>query len=304
MTSLTALPPSVLKAGLDDLLQANEEAPEIERISREQIVLDKELRETIIQEGARRVAQTQTTIRKENMIKDLMAKRIKELAWDSMSVHGTELLAFTSGQICNNFPVRVPSKEELSTLEKVRMMRRIEMNLQKVMKKELAESNSVIDLAIADTSAGGEAAFAVAQKAAEGELQSETLIDDVDEVWRNHQEDPCMYHRFEVSCRERKTSQILMLEDCIRRAKTRFNFLFDDFKKRKITTLGKIEEKNARIAEIQEELMSKDDLFDVILGNSEQPEHVLLVEDEEVKVEKWVSLEERKRREVCCPLLC
>jgi hypothetical protein len=84
------------------------------------------------QEGARRVNETQATIRRDNLIKDLMVKRIKGLVWDSMSVHGTELLSFITSTSCYNYPLRIPDAEQLRTLDKIRMMRRIEINLQKV----------------------------------------------------------------------------------------------------------------------------------------------------------------------------
>uniref|UniRef100_A0A7S0Y3F9 Uncharacterized protein n=2 Tax=Hemiselmis andersenii TaxID=464988 RepID=A0A7S0Y3F9_HEMAN len=284
-----------LKATLDALLEHNENAPEIERIPREEIVLDRELRDSIIKDGDQRVLATQTKIRRDNTVKDLMAKRIKELAWDSMSVHGAKLLSFTTAQTVHNFPIRVPTEQEKLAIEKVRAMRRIEISMTKAQKKELGMSNSLIELAVADTAAGGDAAARVAE-AAEGVLQGETA-EDPDEVWIRNQDDPCLYHRFEVSTRERKTSQIIMLEDCITRAKQSFNTLFDDFMKRKVVVLGKIEEKNLRIVEIQEELGSNEELFDARLNDEEQPDRVLIVEDSDVKVEKWVSKEEIRRRQ-------
>ncbi len=48
-----------------------------------------------------------------------------------------------------------------------------------------------------------------------------------------------MYHRFEVTTRERKTSQIILIEDHIMRAKQRFNTMFDDFMKRKTAVLAR-----------------------------------------------------------------
>jgi hypothetical protein len=288
-----------LKATFDQLLELNEAAPEIERIPREEIVLDKKLRESIIQDGDVRVRETQAKVKAENLAKDTMTQRIKELVWDSMSVHGTELMSFTTGQTCHNFPIRIPSEEEKEILEKVRMQRRIEIAMHKASKKELGMSNSLIELGVADSTT-----MTIAAEAKEGEVGEEAAqqegiipdIDDVDEVWTKAQDDPCMYHRFEVSTRERKTSQIIMVEDAITRGKTRFNAQFDEFMKRKIVVLGKIEEKNARIAEIQEELSSTEPLFDASLQDSEQPDRVLTVEDSEVTVPRWVSKEELRQK--------
>uniref|UniRef100_A0A7S0Z434 Cilia- and flagella-associated protein 43 n=1 Tax=Hemiselmis tepida TaxID=464990 RepID=A0A7S0Z434_9CRYP len=212
-----------------------------------------------------------------------------------MAVHGARLLSFTTGQTVHNFPIRVPTKQEKAAIERVKAMRRIEIAMTRSQKKELGMSNSLIELAVADTAVGGENAARVAE-AAEGVLQGET-VEDPDEVWIRNQDDPCLYHRFEVSTRERKTSQIILLEDCITRAKQGFNALFDDFMKRKVVVLGKIEEKNLRIVEIQEELGSNEELFDARLSDDEQPDRVLVVEDDDVKVEKWVSKEEQRRRQ-------
>ena len=106
-----------------------------------------------------------------------------------------------------------------------------------------------------------------------------------------------MCDRLEATTRERKTAQLIMLEHVIRTIKASFNAKFAEFVKKKGQSLGRVDEKMARLLEIHKELKTSEVVDKVGMADSEQPEQVLVVDDSEIGVEKWVSPAELKARE-------
>ena len=106
-----------------------------------------------------------------------------------------------------------------------------------------------------------------------------------------------MCDRLEATTRERKTAQLMMLQHVIRTIKASFNAKFAEFVKKKGQSLGRVDEKMARLLEIHKELKTSEVVDKVGMADSEQPEQVLVVDDSEIGVEKWVSPAELKARE-------
>ena len=248
------------KAALEELLSLNREAPDIERIPREQIIVDHGMREMVVADGDARVLRTKESIIKENELKDLHMSRIKNLAWDSMEVHGAELKAFHADTSVFNYPIQKTSDEEAAQLKTIHTQRRMEIACLARERKELARCNSLIyldnhapelDKALAEAAlAEGAAADGDAGKGG-GATEDES-----EEAWRKRQHDPCMYHRLETSTRERKTAQVIMLQQVIRKVKEEFNGKFEEYLKKKGQSLGRVEEKMSRMLEIHKELKS------------------------------------------------
>ena len=94
------------KAALEELLRQNAEAPEIERLPREEIVVDHGMKQLVEADGDARVQLTKSSILRENKIKDTQMARIKTLAWDSMEVHGAQLTAFHADTHVFNYPIQ------------------------------------------------------------------------------------------------------------------------------------------------------------------------------------------------------
>lgn len=65
----------------------------------------------------------------------------------------------------------------------------------------------------------------------------------------------------------------------------------------KVNEIARIKEKNIRISKIISQLKLDDSLVQPSLEIEEEPEKLLVVEDDEVKVEKYISPEEKKRQE-------
>ena len=76
-----------------------------------------------------------------------------------------------------------------------------------------------------------------------------------------------------------------------------FNKKFDEIFQAKEGEMRRIGERNTRIRKIMRDLEINDDLFDPHWTSDEKPEVLLTVNDDEVKVEKYISEEERKNLE-------
>ena len=61
--------------------------------------------------------------------------------------------------------------------------------------------------------------------------------------------------------------------------------------------IGRILEKNVRIRKIAHDLKLDEEIMEPSLDSDEQPEKLLTVADEEIGVEKYLSLEEQKKAE-------
>ena len=66
------------------------------------------------------------------------------------------------------------------------------------------------------------------------------------------------------------------------RVKKAFNGEFDGVRKQKEQEMSRVREKNRRMAEIMGDLEANRELWEPTLGDSEQPERALTVEDSEV----------------------
>lgn len=66
--------------------------------------------------------------------------------------------------------------------------------------------------------------------------------------------------------------------------------------RQKSVELSRIQEKNVRIRKIANDLKLNEEIIEPSLDSDEQPERLLTVTNEEIKVEKYISPEERKRQ--------
>ena len=89
-----------------------------------------------------------------------------------------------------------------------------------------------------------------------------------------------------------------MFQNCILKIKRNFNKQFDDVYNFKVQEIRRINERNRRITKILNDMESEEEHPEMMgLSIVEEPERYLSVTDDEVKVEKYFSEEERKRLE-------
>ena len=93
---------------------------------------------------------------------------------------------------------------------------------------------------------------------------------------------PLLYNQFELYAREQKWIQISLIQECIGKIKENFNKEFETVMQRKVQEIARIKEKNLRLKQIYSDLNEEKQLDEPILGDSENPESLFQVKDEEV----------------------
>jgi len=103
-----------------------------------------------------------------------------------------------------------------------------------------------------------------------------------------------LYEPFELYTDARKRMQIEILLDVIFLIKEEFNKEFIEFQKMKEDQIiFRIGEKNGRIKEILDELMTTAELYEPKQSLLETPDHILAVKADEIKVVKHLTAEEK-----------
>ena len=90
-------------------------------------------------------------------------------------------------------------------------------------------------------------------------------------------------------------------QDCIHRIKLAYNKRFDEVYNLKQQEVRRITERNTRLKKIMSDMQieGSDDqiMFDPALDSYEVPENLLIVDDSEITVEKYLSEKEKKQLE-------
>lgn len=86
-------------------------------------------------------------------------------------------------------------------------------------------------------------------------------------------------------------------QDCIHKIKEEFNKQFTEVYNAKIQEIKRIQDRNIRIKKIMSDLNIYEPLTVVSLSKCEKPENLLVVEDDEIPFEKYISEEEKLRLE-------
>jgi len=106
-----------------------------------------------------------------------------------------------------------------------------------------------------------------------------------------------MYTPFELVSTMRRTTQLYMLRTLLRETHERFNDKLAATAKAKQSFMDKVGDINQRISEIAKTLGVPADLTELSLDKIETASSFMKVEDDEVKVEKYISPEELEKRE-------
>jgi hypothetical protein len=103
-----------------------------------------------------------------------------------------------------------------------------------------------------------------------------------------------IYEPYELSADARKVNQIELLKGVVYELKKDFNKKFARLVSDKETTLQNIDEKNEAIQELLDNLQIEEELFKATDHPLEKPESILKVDDSEIKVERYLTKEERE----------
>lgn len=106
-----------------------------------------------------------------------------------------------------------------------------------------------------------------------------------------------LYEPFELVTDVRKRNQIELIKGVVFVLKAQFNQEFKKLEGRKQEDIGVIEDKNTQIAELLEALGTTEELYTPETHPEEHPERVLVVKDEEVPVERYLTAAQRAELE-------
>jgi hypothetical protein len=281
-----------LRAMVTDIVAKNSNVPALEKLDPSEMIIDFEEKEKLIEEGDKLVKELKESILNENVSKDLISYRIKNECWDSMEEQGITLKGLKRKISVSNCPLPKISEADDLTLKRIMLLRKIELKEFK-QRKALARHMQlpIVNASMAGSMRELELALASQHYKKQPKNQSQDIEDYVEEEEPSKVQD-LLYHPIDLHTPQRKINQIHLLKWNIRQIKKEFNKEVLAVLDIKRTEIGKIEEKNERIREIEKELSETVDSFHPQLDDSETPENVLTVKDEEVSAEKFLSEEE------------
>jgi WD40 repeat protein len=274
------------------MLKANEKAPDLEKLDRDEFILDLKAKKKIEDLGKERAKQLKEEAKKKNLAQELLQKRVKEKTLDRMEVNSRVICSFLTDQIVYNYTIRKLDDFEKQRFEKIRAFRSVELREQKTRKEAgVGEIIAYEDFAV------------------------DWIIGKQPEDWRNHPllisldkkrdsqikdgkkkpmpEWELIYPAPLIYTPSRKRTQIFLLSMICRAFKEGFNTEFEKLEAFKEKQIDLIEEKNTLIVEKQKELNSGINVFKHRVHPLEDPMEVLKVKDSDFTVEKYLSREER-----------
>uniref|UniRef100_A0A8C4WKC6 Cilia- and flagella-associated protein 43 n=1 Tax=Gopherus evgoodei TaxID=1825980 RepID=A0A8C4WKC6_9SAUR len=277
-----------LRKTIQEMMYENEQVPDIERLDQQEFNLDIEEQERLQAESEQEVARVRKEIEMENLAKCYLRDIIKKECWDSMSIKGHAIKCFHAAYKVTNYPMKERSKEELEALERVLQLKKIESADLKI-RKEIVEFQSQ---AIPPKEEGEK----VEEEAVTDESTSNSLIGSLSAQFGG--DTSILYHQMDLHTREEKINQIILLQDIIYKVKTAFNKEFDTVARQKEQEIARVKERNLRIQEIVEQLELQEEVWEPALTDDEIPERALTVEDSEIKVEKYLTPQQRAKAEM------
>lgn len=288
-----------IKVRLQDLMKVNRTREDIARLEEHEFYLDLEELERLHKDADLKIQAIREAKDFENTANLFLKEVIKKECWDRMRVKGRGIESFSGNMFVENYALKERSKAELKLLERVQMLRRIEIAEEKSKKDILAEltkkeNTHSLTEPEEDESKDNENTNSnsnMSQNQNQG-LTPFALKGSVGSLFDG--ESPYFYNQFELFSNEQKWMQIILIQDAIFKIKENFNKEFENVMQRKLQEIGKVKEKNQRIKQIYVDLNEEKSTKEPTLTDLENPEMLFDVKDEEIKVEKYLTAEQRK----------
>ncbi|XP_068708688.1 cilia- and flagella-associated protein 43-like [Montipora foliosa] len=277
------------------MMNDNQQAPEIERLDRHEYNLDTDQRQRLILEGEEKIKQVREEIELTNLANQYIRDMVKKECWDAMVVKGRSVNAFHLSLSVSNYPMKERTKTEVEEIEYVTNQRKIEK----------AEAEACRDVVSGPTSARN---TPIVEERQEFEDEDNLADDDGHKSGDNPSTigsrgaaydggNELFQSQFQLHTVQQKLNQIVLLQDAIHRIKVAFNKEFDDIYKQKEAEIKRVKEKNERIRKILGDLELVEKVFEPTMSVDEKPELLFEVKDDEVPFERYISEEERARLE-------
>ncbi|XP_061084124.1 cilia- and flagella-associated protein 43 [Conger conger] len=304
-----------LRETIKEMMQENETLSEMERLEPQEFNLDIDARKRLLTEAEEEVAKVRREAEMENLAKAYLREVIKKECWHSMKVKGKSVKAFHTAHEVKNYPLKARSPQELEEKGRVHTMRKIEHGDRRL-QHEIVEKNTCPPKVTEENEDETEDNKSEQENEPEAEKDKEKQEEEEEKKGEEEEEvdkdSPALtgslsveygganiylYSQFDLHVREEKINQITLLQDVIYKVKTAFNKEFDAVHKQKVQEINRVKEKNKRISEIMLELEMEEALWEPALSDGEKPELALTVSESEIKVEKYLSLEQRQKEE-------
>jgi WD40 repeat protein len=308
---------------LQSLLLKNTRAPEIERMKREEFVINLDGKEKVITDSLTQAGAVRAEIVDANYRTDIQTARVKSETWDSMSVQGKELHALKSGVICHNFSIRVKTEAENLKFDRVKRLRQVELleqssDLAESVDADLTEVPSNIqwlqNCGILEPTTDPTEAIDLR---GEEEKKAEETKDEPEEEEEEEEEAAVadglvagaggnlveeslvklLYHPARLRTSVQKRKQVFLLQELVEKIKASFNAKFDDVLAFKLKEMDRIESKNERIGQIVAELGTEKAFAKPSVHAMEEPESVLEVQESEMSTGQYETRTARAARE-------
>ncbi|XP_029425526.1 cilia- and flagella-associated protein 43 isoform X3 [Nannospalax galili] len=280
---------------ITNMMEENAKMDSISKLDEQEFGLDLEELESLQEESEEEVAKMKKEVEMHNLAKSYLAELIKEECWDSMVVKGRALKCFHIPYVVENFPMKARTEEELQELKRVLQQKTIETECLKL-RKELVEVQSALALTKKHHEEDEEDEDKIIKDTnlpnyLLGSLSTEFGVDT-----------SLLTSQLELHSREEKINQIILLKDIIYRVKTVFNSEFDAAYKQKEIEIARIKERNVRIEEIISDLDLEETIWQPAFEECEQPERTLVVEDDEISIQKYLAPWQKAKTELVMPL--
>ncbi|CAD8159373.1 unnamed protein product [Paramecium pentaurelia] len=125
-----------IQSKLNALLQENAEADELERLSRDEFVIDLYARDAILEDGKKQQQALRDLVKKENVRQEILYQLIKERTWDQMEIPLKGVNGLIQHIIVTNYHIRVRQPEEMRKLKLIRELRKQEIRELKIRKQQ------------------------------------------------------------------------------------------------------------------------------------------------------------------------
>jgi uncharacterized protein involved in tolerance to divalent cations len=316
-----------LRSKYISLVKYNNQLNDLEKLDPMEFTIDFDEKDRLQSELEKEVKEYRKKLEKKNLKMQIIKERIKNECLDSMSVIGKTIKSFKEDKLTGkkikviNYPLRKKNEKEQKTTEKIIKMRENQLKIEPLIDK-IYDNKYKIDSFIENSNeetnnqpvpttaptakdtnnTGGKAKTTnnSGEKTKASNANNDTNTTDNPEsniikLKSNYEE--LLYNPFDLVTNERKRIQIFILEEIIIDIKEQFNKKFDENVKLKNDIISKIEEKNERIQSIKEELEIEEEIFQPTLDNDEIPDSCLKLDESEIKAEKYLTEEEKKKLE-------
>ena len=233
-------------------LEKNERLPPEQRLSADELAVDRSYRQSLIDENRSLVADERARLASAVQRSQSECERLLSLCWSTSTVKGQTIRAMRSpAKRLSNFPTRKASAAEIALTSKLLFLRRMQLLSERYRRAQSADEQSG-GVSVAQMIGATEyvRSTGLKRRSDSGDFN---LSAECDNVAASCAED-LLYNPLDCVTSLRQRLQLSLLAQTIQRKQSAFNGAVDALLEDKLAALALIQEKSARIGEISREL--------------------------------------------------